>query len=902
MLGGKRQGLVIALAATILGCQDLPPIPAGACGNKIIDPGEDCDGSIPTDVDLLDGEDVKCGDPGSVYACRFDCSAETVGCPLEYACGADGICRKPSGEFELIDALPASPSHVQVGDFDGDGLDDVITLDDDSGQIDVYFFESGGGVGRTFSVPSDGALPAIGHLAFEDTTDFTIAVQTGLGVMQGQPDRTFTATAFAPITVTWGDVHLVSARVIQDPKSKIVDEVMVAFHAEGGNWGAYTSKLGAAGLPDLRFKLPIGPAAGKGWAPRLPVADFAVNSNTSPCDEILLVPVGGTAVQAVSPCAGQTWSDDGQANQHPAVTLPNGDTVKSAIAASLNPVHGSQPILGRDTHIDIVIQGEKGIYAAYGDGTGSFSTSPTVPSIPNMASPIMGLTEMPLAIADLNQDGAPDAVLPHGVLLSGSGVLPTIVLDGNQYFLAATPLDVVNPWDDAVVVDFNGDGWLDVVASSPGGTGIQIFTNAGNGTFNPDLIATEQHASLLTLGDFDGDLTPDVAFRQGGDTGEASVWVAYGQKGQPLSTPISLGVLPGVDQLVSGVGLIEVDVATSISDLAVLNHAAGGDKVAAFFGRGDRLLQSPFLFFDPTDGTRGKQVDASAIGRFHKGGEDHADTAVIVSYDNSPACGGRPEARLWLLLGTGLAEVSKSVVSGSLCAGGLGSVVWPSAVMTPLDVDGDGQDELIIVAPNKGMGETDAGALFVARADADGKFDLGEMITLPERFYDRSVGIGPVGKALRRNAPLCTADVDGDGVSDIVLLSVNNEMDSETSRVAVLWGTGDAKKPFSGSDIGHVALDSMDPKEVMSAVTCTDGDGDSAADLLVLTNKTAYLAYGAADRELHGLRLDDEHDETGFITGGLSVASGNIDDDGIPDIAISGPSGILVYAGKATNP
>lgn len=913
-----------ALGAT-LGCQELPAIDGGECGNQIIDPGEDCDGKVPSDVEVQKGTKVVCGAPGSAHACRFDCTppeepgGEPHGCPATYACGADGTCRKPNGQFETVNALPASPSHVLLGDFDGDGLSDLLSLDDDSGQIDVYFFERDGAVARTFSLPSDGAVPAIGGLVVNDagesarTKDFTLAVEGGLGVMQGQEDRTFVATAYSSVSVNWKDVQVVTARVIQDPGSLFVQEIFLALHNDPmkGGWGVYTFDLDGAGPPDPHFNLPPIDAP-QGFALRLPVGNFIENANTSPCDEIVLMANGGTELRTITPCLGGAWATTLDAAQSPPLKLPNDVKVRGAIPAHLNPVHGSFPIANRDTKLDLVIDGEDGVYAAYGTGSGSFNSAPLdAPFVANQAVKL-SLPEMPFAVADLNQDGAPDGVVRSGIFMSTNGTLPSFDKSFSQgYFLAAAPIDL-QPWEEAVLVDFNGDGLLDVVATSPGGTGVQLFTNAGNGTFNPDLVATEQHVSNFAIGDFDGDLQKDIAFRQGPPDGPASVWVMFGQKGQAPLTPVSLGVLPGIDAMgAAGIRRNPQIPPDSISALGVLTHGDAGDSVAAFMGRADRLLQSPFLFYDNLSmpASFGTSLEAVAIGTFHAAA-DHGDTAVIVSDQTwcvpdpsdpttHAADDRRRDARLWLLQGTGAAQVSQRANTGSLCKDHQ-SVVWQSAVMAPLDVDGDGLQELVIVAPNKGKSDADVGALFVARVDkATGGFDLGDMVPLPVRLYDRSRGLDSAGKGLRRNAPICVADVDGDSHPDVVMLSVDNQVFPPTTSIAVLWGTGNASAPFSGSAIGHVKLDAAESNESVTAVACTNADGDEATDLVVLTGKHAYLASGGK-RELSATALLDARGQP--MPGGVSVASDNIDDDGLFDLAISGPGGITIHRGKAIIP
>ncbi len=103
----------LALAPLHAGCEDLSTLKADECGNGIIEAGEDCDG-----VGL---EDSACN-----ALCRLECTAEGA-CPSGYGCGADGLCRQPSGQFEAFGpALGLSAERLSLADFDGDGQADLL--------------------------------------------------------------------------------------------------------------------------------------------------------------------------------------------------------------------------------------------------------------------------------------------------------------------------------------------------------------------------------------------------------------------------------------------------------------------------------------------------------------------------------------------------------------------------------------------------------------------------------------------------------------------------------------------------------------------------------------------------------------------------------------------------------
>src|SRR4028119_2046392 len=101
--GGRKRGrarspAALALTALALGaCARLPELAVGACGNGVVEAGEDCD--------TFASEGLSCRARGELNACRFACSRQGGGpesaCPAGWGCGVDdGICRAPSGTFE----------------------------------------------------------------------------------------------------------------------------------------------------------------------------------------------------------------------------------------------------------------------------------------------------------------------------------------------------------------------------------------------------------------------------------------------------------------------------------------------------------------------------------------------------------------------------------------------------------------------------------------------------------------------------------------------------------------------------------------------------------------------------------------------------------------------------------
>jgi hypothetical protein len=153
-------GVVGGVVAAI-SCTDLPDIEPGACGNGVVEAGEDCD--------TFDQGAHVCRKDGE-RACRFVCSTdpELPGspCPDGWGCGDDGTCRKASGSFAAWGETIEWPTRqIFVADFDGDLQDDVLTVADDV--LVASFFDESGSIEAETVLFIDQARPAVGELSAE---------------------------------------------------------------------------------------------------------------------------------------------------------------------------------------------------------------------------------------------------------------------------------------------------------------------------------------------------------------------------------------------------------------------------------------------------------------------------------------------------------------------------------------------------------------------------------------------------------------------------------------------------------------------------------------------------------------------------------------------------------------
>ncbi len=114
--------------------------------------------------------------------------------------------------------------------------------------------------------------------------------------------------------------------------------------------------------------------------------------------------------------------------------------------------------------------------------------------------------------ADLNKDGLEDLV----VLNQNAGAVFMQLGNPDGTFQAATSVVVgaglVSASQNVGIADINGDGNLDFAVPVFGAASVQVYLGNGNGTFSAALtFATGTEPTCVTVGDFNGDGSPDIA-------------------------------------------------------------------------------------------------------------------------------------------------------------------------------------------------------------------------------------------------------------------------------------------------------------------------------------------------------------------------------------------------------
>ncbi|MFO0950111.1 MAG: FG-GAP-like repeat-containing protein [Isosphaeraceae bacterium] len=406
-----------------------------------------------------------------------------------------------------------------------------------------------------------------------------------------------------------------------------------------------------------------------------------------------------------------------------------------------------------------------------GNGDGSFRPRDDSARLP------AGMSASSFLPVDFNGDGWTDLVALAGV--NNSGRLLTYLGTGAGSFQLRATLSIEGSFGTGTVADFNGDGRPDVAVTNSD-TLVHVLLGNGDGTFQPPAsFATGKGNWGVVVGDFDGDGRLDLATTNLYDK-ENSVSILLG-KGDGTFRP-ALGVNAGRAQERLTAGDFNGD---GRLDLAVPNLDVA--TVSVLLGKGDGTFQ-PRVVYAATNFPN--TVTAADFNN------DGATDLVVVNQNVDSVNYG--DDTVSVLLGNGDGTFRPRVDY---------PVTRSASSFTVGDFNGDGFPDLVAPDPSQGwddaLGGNDPGGLSVLIGNGDGTFQP------------------------RKNTPfsewtsrLAVADFNNDGRADVV-----------TNGLTVLLGKGDGS--FSSrSDI--LAAAQLVPLSV-------DLDRDGATDVLTLDSSGRIL-------------------------------------------------------------
>jgi hypothetical protein len=836
--------LSLGIAPWAAACADLRPIASGVCGNEVIDGDEDCDGHTP------DGG--RCAAPGSPHACRYVCGSVS-NCPAGYGCGKDGVCRRapePANEqtVPLGDPIPfPSLQALAAADFDANGADEVIVFEDEDAlgrrSARVIAASPTGGEAQVATLPVTMTATAVAKLEGDATDDVAFADIGGVTLLHGTRDLRGEIGAYPSILPNAGtELRTVPLEVLPDQSG---DELVAFVHGINQT----TVLFRPAGVLPLAVLTSV-PGPLEQMAGDVAAARF---DESLGCAALAFAYAGDSRVFLFWPCRtgkqGLEWSVQGTPVELP---LPPGEKVGAGLLAA---------DLDLDGHSDLLIADDEGaLLIAWGAGDGTF-LSAKENGVKGQAGPFTAPAAagekpgLPLAVADLNADGTIDFVFPKAVLVSS----------GADYTEAVE--NVGPPWTAAVASDLNANGLVDVAAATKGSLNIDFLNNAGNsGMFNPFVLTTSGGVERLAAGDFDGDLVNDLALSQSLDAGGTPVDeldVAFGSPLGPPGAPVKMAKLDEVEQIYTAhlplqSGAYGLGGADAVGDLVVTARAVASqtDRTYELRGSGSRVMTAPLSLRAPVGAARPLALSAGIFG-------DPTPDMVALAADIKTN-------KLHLFRIESTEEIAYNhIVPSDFLPGDLQSAepgpiiaLRYGAVVAAGDLDASGNAEAVVVAH---AGSTADGAAVVI-ADYDARNFT---------FHPRPAQ--PLSLRLGADSQLALRDVDGDGALDAVI--VGGSIESPTA-LTVLWNDGKG-----GLDTASPARIEVDDGATGAACVPLRRGG---CELFITTKSHTYRALSGADRAFSVEVVRD-------VPGGVGVAAGDFDEDGVLDLAIGQPSECALF-------
>ncbi len=414
--------------------------------------------------------------------------------------------------------------------------------------------------------------------------------------------------------------------------------------------------------------------------------------------------------------------------------------------------------------------------------------------------------------------------------------------------------------------DLDGDGKLDLAIANAGDNTVSVLRNtstSGNASFATQLtFATGVAPRSIAIGDLDGDGKPDLAIVNVGDgTNPSTVSVlrntsTSGSVNFATQLTFSVGVFP------SSIAIGDLDGDGKL-DLAIANT---GDFINPSTVSVLRNTSTSGSINFATQLTFATGVAPSSVAIGDLDGDGKPDLAIANVEEGNGNGGGHP-GTVSVLRNT---STSGSVNFATQLTFAIG--VEPSSVAIG-DLDGDGKPDLAVA------NNSDSTVSVLENTSTSGSVNFATQLTF-------STGLGPQSVAIK--------DLDGDGKPD--LATANFGFIFDPSSVSVLRNTS------SIGNINFATKHNFAARAIPQSVAIGDLDGDGKPDLATANSADNTVSVLRNTSSIGNISYATQ---LSFSTGSVpqSVAIGDLDGDGKPDLAIAnqGDSTVSVLRNTSTS-
>jgi hypothetical protein len=704
------------------------------------------------------------------------------------------------GTFTALPPLTAGtrPAGIVAGQWTGDGALDLAVTDRGTDGVDLFAGNGHGGFVRQQTPLPVGHAPSAllaGDANGDGLTDLVVANQfdNTVSLVRQEPDGAFLPAAICTLTNT---------------------PMPLAVAPSGGRPTLFTAAPGARNVAILvgqgngRFQnqqsvlmagIPAALTVGNFTADRRP--DLAVALAAS--NQVELFTQQSATFQ-----------------QQEALTV--GAFPAALVAADFNG----------DGALDLAVanEGDDSVSILLGNGDGTFQSA---------TSYLVGKAPVALAVVRFSSDGAPDLAVAN----EEDGTVSLLTNNGAGVF-QGTRTYPVGKVPVALAVFAGGDGRPVVAVADQGADAVTTLTGGARGSFVATATCPAGKVPVaLAAADFTGDGRPDLAVALAGVNAIALLTADTHGRFTQLLLPTGAGTAPSalVAADSNGDGNTDLVAATAGSgDILVpltILLGQGNGQFTAIASTVDRIRATPLLDDFTGDGI----PDLAALDRLGRitlsSGLDHAGHFGPPTFVSPPSEQARDLAVLHTSQGLKLAALGVGGATMTLYASQPdGTFVATKASLfdasgNPLtgvthvaagDLDGTGQDDLIVVDPV-------ADRILLYRQQADGAFRFSRADT------GAAVGAGPTTVAV--------VDVNGDQRNDLV---VANQCSGDVS-VLLQTGAGQFLPERFRAGAGPYDFDPhrgtiQSPDGTTGVASGRFDERDRSADLAVTDSNVDHLA------------------------------------------------------------